>query len=146
MEEDETIATYFLQVYEVVNNLRGLGEIINELSIVDKILRTPPMRLDTKVFVLEERKYLYKITMNALHGTLNTYKMRTKKKQSPKKEFTLKDSQSTKKHMHTSKTSSSEESDEEEPNFVKKMTRGFRKHKCKLPFQSFNCGKIGHLA
>lgn len=41
------------------------------------------------------------------------------------------------------RTSSSDESDQEEANFVKQLTRGSRKQKGKLPLKHFNCGKVG---
>jgi hypothetical protein len=41
---------------------------------------------------------------------------------------------------------SDNELDEEEANFVMKLKRGSRKHKGKIPFICFNCGKVGHFA
>ena len=38
-----------------------------------------------------------------------------------------------------------EEHDVEEANFIKKLQKGSRKYKGKLPFKCFNCGKIGHF-
>jgi hypothetical protein len=38
MKEDENIATYFLQVNEIVNAIMGLGEEIQESIIVQKVL------------------------------------------------------------------------------------------------------------
>lgn len=113
---------------------------------MDKILRTFPMRFNTKVSTLEERKDLDKITMDKMHGILTTYEMRIEVDQPSKKECALKDSKRTKEGKHTSKTSSSEESNEEEANFVKKVTRGSEKYEGELPFKCFNCGKIGHFS
>lgn len=97
MEEDKTVATYFLQVDKVVNTIRGFREIVEESLIVDKVLRTLPMRFNTKVSTLEEKKYLDKITMDELHGILTTYEMRTKTDQSSKKEDAFKATKRTKK-------------------------------------------------
>jgi hypothetical protein len=55
MKEEENIAAYFLRVDEIVNIIRGLGERIEELVIVQKILRTLPMRFDSKISAIEER-------------------------------------------------------------------------------------------
>ena len=38
-----------------------------------------------------------------------------------------------------------EEHDVEEANFIKKLQKGSRKYKGKIPFKCFNCGKIGHF-
>jgi hypothetical protein len=40
----------------------------------------------------------------------------------------------------------SDESDEEEAHFVRKLKMGTEKYKGKLPFKCFNCGRIGHYA
>lgn len=58
----ETIATYFLWVEKVINTITGLGEIVDELFIVGKILKTFPMRFDSKMFALEERKEMRAMT------------------------------------------------------------------------------------
>ena len=38
MEEYEDIATYFLFIDEVVNTMRGLGEKVKDVDIVQKVL------------------------------------------------------------------------------------------------------------
>ena len=76
MKEDEDIATYFLWVDEIVNTMRGLGEKVENKVLSQKILRSLPMKFDSKVSSLEERKDLDKLSMNELHGILTTYEMR----------------------------------------------------------------------
>ena len=49
MKEEENIAAYFLRVDEIVNIIRGLGERIEELVIIQKILISLPMRFDSKI-------------------------------------------------------------------------------------------------
>jgi hypothetical protein len=49
MKEDGNVATYFLRVDETVNAIRGLGEEVDESIIVQKVLRSLPMRFDPKV-------------------------------------------------------------------------------------------------
>ena len=53
MEEDEKIAHYSLCILEMVNTIRGLGEIDKESSIVDKVLRTIPKIFNPKVSTLD---------------------------------------------------------------------------------------------
>ena len=77
MKEEENIAAYFLRVDEIVNIIKGLGEKIEELVIVQKILRSLPMRFDSKISAIEERTNLETMTVDVLHGTLTTYEMRT---------------------------------------------------------------------
>ena len=54
MREEENIGEYLLHVDEVVNSIRGLGGKLKEREVVSKILRTLPMRYDSKVSTLEE--------------------------------------------------------------------------------------------
>ena len=44
MKEVENISEYFLSVDEIVNSIRGIGGEIKEKDIVDKVLRTLPMK------------------------------------------------------------------------------------------------------
>ena len=95
MDDEEDIASYFLRVAEVVNSLKGLGENIEESTIVQKILRSIPDRFDSKVSAIEEMKDLDTLKMDELHGILIAYEMR---KGSPNfKEAAFKASKSTKK-------------------------------------------------
>ena len=54
MKEEENIGEYLLRVYEVVNAIRGIGGKLKEKEVVNKVLRTLPMKYDSKVFTLEE--------------------------------------------------------------------------------------------
>jgi hypothetical protein len=76
MKEDENISTYFLQVDETINAIIVLGEEIQESVIVQKVLRSLPMRFDPKISTLEERKDINSISMDELHGIFTTYEMR----------------------------------------------------------------------
>jgi hypothetical protein len=67
MKEDEDIAAYFLRVDETVNTIIGLGEEIEESVIVQKVLRSLPMRFNPKISALEERSDLNSISMDELH-------------------------------------------------------------------------------
>jgi hypothetical protein len=77
MKEDEDITSNFLRVDETVNGIIGLGEEIEEFLIVQKILRSLPMRFNPKISALEERSNLDSISMDKLHGIFITYEMRT---------------------------------------------------------------------
>jgi hypothetical protein len=53
MKEDEDIVAY-LRVNEIVNAIIGLGEEIKESIIVQKVLRSLPIRFNPKISALEE--------------------------------------------------------------------------------------------
>jgi hypothetical protein len=69
-------------VDEIINSIRDLGEELKDKIIVQKVLRSLPMRYDSKVSTLEDRKYLDKLTMDELHGILTAYEMRTMQEKS----------------------------------------------------------------
>lgn len=76
MEDEEYIASYFLQVAEVVNSLKGLDEKIEESIVVQKVLRSLPYKFDSKVSAIEEEKDLDPLNVDELHGILTAYEMR----------------------------------------------------------------------
>jgi hypothetical protein len=76
MKEDENIASYFLRVDEIVNAIIGLGEEIEESIIVQKVLRSLPMRFNPKISALEERSDLNSISMNELDPDYFRHEMR----------------------------------------------------------------------
>jgi hypothetical protein len=53
-----------------------LGEEIKESVIVQKVLRSLPMRFDPKISTLEERSDLNSISMDELHEIFTAYEMR----------------------------------------------------------------------
>ena len=78
MKEDDNIASYFLRVDETINAIIGLGEEIKESIIVQKVLRSIPMRFDPKISTLEEKSDLKSTGMDELHGIFIAYEMKTK--------------------------------------------------------------------
>jgi hypothetical protein len=131
-----------------------LGEDIKEQLIVQKKLRSLPMRFDPKISSLEERAYLGTISMDELHGIFIAYEMRTKQYNPPKKEVAFKASRKTRKNKHGPKKNLNSDyscndaynEDEEMVNFKRKLKKGTNKYKGKLPFKCFNFGKIGHFS
>ena len=101
------------------------------------------------VSALEERLIIKDFEINELQGVLTAYEMRTRQDKPNRREVTFKaEKKIVKKKLKENECPScSEESDDEETtNFVRKLKRGTRKYKGKLPVICFNCGKIGHFA
>jgi hypothetical protein len=96
MKEDEDIVAYFLRVDETVNAIIGLGEEIEESVIVQKVLRSLPMRFNPKISALEERSDLNSIRMDELHGIFTAYEMRTEQENPDVKEAAFKASKRSK--------------------------------------------------
>ena len=54
INEEEDVASFFLKVAEIVNNMKDLGETIRECVIVKNILISLPLRFNPKVSAIEE--------------------------------------------------------------------------------------------
>ena len=130
MNEDEDIASFFLKVAKVVNNMKALGETIKECVIVQKILRSLPSSFNPKVSAIEETTDWETLTMNQLLGKLIAYEMRLPQRNSNVREVAFK---TEKKKEEKEDTCSY--SDEEEAKFVRRLERGSGKYKGKLPFK-----------
>ena len=127
MKEEEGIAGYLQRVDEVVNTMRGLGEVIEESKVIEKVLRSLPTRFDYKVSEIEEIKDLDNLNIDALHGILTAYEMRTEPDNPVKGEAAFKIS---KKKIHKHKTNPDHISDdEEEAHFMKGLQQGTGKYK-----------------
>jgi hypothetical protein len=151
MKEHENIAAYFLRFDETMNAIIGMGEEIEESVIVQKVLRSLPMRLNPKISALEERSDLNSISMDELHGIFTTYEMRTKQKNIDVKEASFKASkrskQIKKEQEKYSNNNDVSKDDEEVANFIKRLNKGTGgRYRGKIPLICFNCDGIGHFA
>jgi hypothetical protein len=134
-----------------MNAIIGLGEEIKESVIVQKVLRSLPMRFNPKISALEERSDLNSISMDELHGIFTAYEMRTEHENPNVKEAAFKASKRSKKKKKEQEEYSSindvSEDDEEVANFVKRLNKGTNgRYRGKLPLICFNCDGIGHFA
>jgi hypothetical protein len=75
----------------------GLGEEFDESIIVQKVLRSLPMRFDPNISTLEERENLESISMDEIHGIFTTYEMINEQENPGIKEEAFKESNKSKK-------------------------------------------------
>ena len=73
MNEDDNVSKYLLRVEETVNAMKGLGENIEQASLVQNFLRSFPDRFNPKVFAIEELNDLKTMPIDQLLGTLTAY-------------------------------------------------------------------------
>jgi len=149
MNEEESIATYFLHVDDIFSTIRGFGEEINETIIVQKVLRTIPSRFNPKISSIKELNNVDKLTMDELNGILTKYEIgieHDKPTKLSRKEESFKESKKINTKEYKMSDSSENKLDEKEAKFLKKLNRGTRKYKCKLPFKLFNCGEVGNFS
>ena len=76
MHNDESIASYFLCIDELVNCMNNMGEEIKEVTLVENVLRSLSAKFESNVSSIEEKQHLQTITMTQLHGILTTFEMR----------------------------------------------------------------------
>jgi hypothetical protein len=89
------------------------------------VLRSIPLRYDVKVSAIEETRDLTKMTMDELHGILTAYEMRTNIENGQSNEEVYFKSMKKKRNKeHKVEENPSDESDEEEAHFVRKIKRG----------------------
>ena len=73
MKEEENIAEYHLRVDEFFNAITGLGGLIKEREVIEKVLRMLPMKYDSKLSTLEERDDIDLMIVDELHRIFTTY-------------------------------------------------------------------------
>ena len=98
-------------------------------------MRSLPDRFNLKFSAIEELNDLKTLEFDQLLGTLTTYEMRIVKDKPTSREASFK-----------AEKNEDSEPDEIEEKIVKRLKKGSRKYKGKLPFKCFNYGKIGHFA
>ena len=55
MHNDESIASYFLHIDDIVNCMNNLGEEIKEVTLVENVLRSLSTKFESKVSSIEEK-------------------------------------------------------------------------------------------
>ena len=75
IEEDQSFDEFYAKLKDIVNSAFNLGEIIPELKIVRKVLRSLHKRFHAKITAIEESKDIDKIPLTELVGNLQTYEL-----------------------------------------------------------------------
>ncbi|XP_012844766.1 PREDICTED: uncharacterized protein LOC105964806 [Erythranthe guttata] len=76
MKEGDGMQSFLSKVAEIVNQIRSLGDVIEECKIVQKILRSLPAKFDHVVAAIEESKNLSTYTFNELMSSLQVHEER----------------------------------------------------------------------
>lgn len=73
MEESETVSEYFSRTMAVVNKMRKLGDKIEDLVIIEKILRSMSPKFNYVVCAIEESKDIENYSIDELQGSLQVH-------------------------------------------------------------------------
>lgn len=80
MKESETITEYFGRVMTVANNMRNNGESLQDIQIVEKILRTLTERFNYIVVSIEEAKDIDRLSVDELQSSLIVHEQKFRRK------------------------------------------------------------------
>ena len=76
MEENDTIGAYFTKILTLINQMKGCGETITDLMVIEKILRSLPVKFDYIVVAIEESKDLEEMKLEELQSSLEAHELR----------------------------------------------------------------------
>ncbi|XP_024961559.1 uncharacterized protein LOC112501997 [Cynara cardunculus var. scolymus] len=78
MRETDSIEEFYNRLIAIVNQMRLNGERLDDQRIVEKILRSLTRKFECVVLAIEESKYLTKLSLESLLGTLQSHELRIK--------------------------------------------------------------------
>ena len=76
IHNEESIASFFLCLDDIVNRMRNLGETITDTNLVENFLISLTPKFESKVSTIQDKQDLQTLTIVQLHGILTACEMR----------------------------------------------------------------------
>ena len=76
MKESNILDSFFTYLIGLVTQMISHGETVEERKVVEKILRSLPLRFNVIVTTIEETNDLSRFTVDKLHASLKTHEER----------------------------------------------------------------------
>lgn len=82
MKSGEGVSAYFARVMETANDMRNCGESLDDVKIVEKILRSLTENFNFVVCSIEESKDIDRLSVDELHASLQVHERKVTEKKS----------------------------------------------------------------
>ncbi|XP_014493123.1 uncharacterized protein LOC106755474 [Vigna radiata var. radiata] len=76
MLKGDKVREYFDKVVAITNQMKGCGEIVTDLMVIEKIMRSLPQKFDYIVVAIKESRELEKMKIKELQSSLEAHEMR----------------------------------------------------------------------
>ncbi|XP_019455136.1 PREDICTED: uncharacterized protein LOC109356264 [Lupinus angustifolius] len=76
MKESDKVGDYFTKVIIITNQMKGCGEVVTDLMIIENIMRSLPQKFDYIVVAIEESKDISRMKIEELQSSLEAHEMR----------------------------------------------------------------------
>ncbi|XP_019462913.1 PREDICTED: uncharacterized protein LOC109361831 [Lupinus angustifolius] len=149
MEESDKVGDYFTKVITITNQMKGCGETVTDLMIIEKIMRSLPQKFDYIVVAIEESKDVSMMRIEELQSSLEAHEMRLMDRNPIKNsEQALKAIHYKEKNKKWKGKKSRPEHDWPDTSEKKVGQRKFNKQKKfdKRNVKCYNCHNIGHYS
>ena len=70
MEDTKSMESFYTRVVGLINQLKSHGENIEDIRVVERVLRSLPQRFESLVVTLEEKKDMSMFTIDELQPSL----------------------------------------------------------------------------
>jgi hypothetical protein len=79
MKDGESVSDYFSRLLVIVNGLKRNNEKVNDIRVVEKVLRSLSSKFEHVIIAIKESKDLEKLTIEELLGSLQVHEQRMQK-------------------------------------------------------------------